>query len=265
MIRKITPDGEVTTLAGSGTGGSSDGKGSEASFRQPNGLTVDQDGNVYVADTYNYKIRKITSDGVVTTVAGSGLRGSSDGTAAEASFYYPNNLCVDAFNYIYVSDTKNNLIRKISPDGNVTTFAGNETQLSVDGYGTEASFDAPNAIIFDKNGDLVVSDTYGNLIRKIYIENKVTAVTNKAAASEISIYPMPALNYFTLSFNVPASTHVKMELLNVTGSIAQTNEANYTTGNQEMTILTDQLVSGMYITKLYLNGSVMSSKVVIEK
>ena len=265
VIRKITVDGEVTTLAGSGAEGSADGTGTAASFRHPNGLGVDQAGNVYVADTYNYKIRKITPQGVVSTIAGTGFNGKSDGIGTAASFYYPNNVCVDDLNYLYVSDTKNSLIRKISPDGEVTTFAGSGTLMSTDGYGTAASFFSPNAIIFDANGDLVVADTYGNLIRKIFIENKITAVSDKNVVSEVLIYPTPALNYFTITCNISNSENVKIELINVSGSIVLTNEVSSSNGYNKITISTDQLPSGLYIANLYVRGATISRKIIIGK
>jgi sugar lactone lactonase YvrE len=112
-IRKITPAGLVTTLAGS-TSGFADGNGIAAKFSYPNGLAVDSIGNVYVADSGNNKIRKITPDGVVSTLAGSGLRGSEDGIVTAASFNSPNGVALDSKGNIYVADINNKKIRKIT-------------------------------------------------------------------------------------------------------------------------------------------------------
>jgi len=125
-IRKITSAGVVTTFAGTaGVSGSADGTGTAASFNYPLGIAVDASGNVYVADQNNSTIRKITSAGVVTTFAGTaGVSGSADGTGAAASFYYPTGIAVDASGNVYVADTYNSTIRKITSAGVVTTFAG---------------------------------------------------------------------------------------------------------------------------------------------
>ena len=114
MIRKISPDGTVTTLAGKLTKGSDNGKGKGASFSHPDGLAVDRAGNVYVADVGNNKIRKITPRGVVTTVAGTGKHGAQNGPAHSATFYRPFALTIDKEGNLYVADYQNNLVRKIS-------------------------------------------------------------------------------------------------------------------------------------------------------
>jgi hypothetical protein len=132
LIRKIAPGGVVTTLAGSRTNidngqdnfGSTDGAGSVAQFRQPNGIAVGADGTVYVADTTNATIRKILPDGTTTTLAGSaGATGTADGTGAAARFNGPSGVGVDAAGNVYVADTFNSALRKITPAGVVTTIA----------------------------------------------------------------------------------------------------------------------------------------------
>jgi hypothetical protein len=122
LIRKITPAGWVTTLAGSGSAGSADGTGTAASFNLPVGVALDGSGNVYVADGVNNLIRKITSAGVVSTLAGSGSVGSADGTGTAASFNNPYGVAVDGSGNVYVADFGNHLIRKIA-----TTLASGST------------------------------------------------------------------------------------------------------------------------------------------
>ena len=173
-IRKITPSGLVSTLAGSGLSGSKDGKGSEASFNLPAGLAVDLNGNVYVADANNYKIRKITSDGFVSTLAGSGIKGSANGQGSLASFNLPVRLAVDASGYVYVSDKNNNKIRKITPNGTVSTLAGSGDFGDDDGLGTVATFYGPNGIVLDADGNIFVADGGNNKIRKILPSGMVT-------------------------------------------------------------------------------------------
>jgi sugar lactone lactonase YvrE len=124
-IRKITPAGVVSTLAGeAGQTGSTDGTGTAAHFAAPRGLAADADGNVYVADTDNHVIRKITREGIVTTLAGhAGDSGKADGTAGAARFSEPRGIAVDAAGNVYVADSGNGAVRQITPDGVVTTIA----------------------------------------------------------------------------------------------------------------------------------------------
>ncbi|HWK06764.1 MAG TPA: NHL repeat-containing protein [Puia sp.] len=166
-IRKITPAGVVTTLAGSGSAGAADGAGAAASFNLPAGVASDALGNVYVADQFNHKIRKITPAGVVTTLAGSGSAGAADGAGAAASFNFPAAIAVDASGNVYVADYGNSKIRKITAAGVVTTLAGNGAAGFADGAGAAASFHYPNGIAVDGPGNVYVADTYNQLIRKI--------------------------------------------------------------------------------------------------
>lgn len=166
-IRKISPTGVVTTFAGSGLAGSTDATGTSASFNRPYSLCLDAAGNIYVGELFNYKIRKITPAGVVTTFAGSGVSGSTNATGIGASFNYPNGLCMDALGNMYVADYFNNTIRKITPLGVVTTFAGSGVAGSTDAVGLAASFDGPSGICIDGSGNLYVSDFVNNKIRKI--------------------------------------------------------------------------------------------------
>jgi serine/threonine-protein kinase len=157
----------VTTLAGSGTLGALDGTGTAASFYQPTGVAVDVAGNVYVADSYNHKIRKITSAGVVTTLAGSGGVGAVDATGTAASFNYPRGITVDAAGNVYVADSFNHKIRKITSAGVVTTLAGSGVAGAVDATGTAASFSNPSGVTVDAAGNVYVADHFNNKIRKI--------------------------------------------------------------------------------------------------
>lgn len=129
-IRKVTPDSRVITFVGSDLKGFSDGNSKEARFNSLGGIAVDNVGNLYVTDSGNQRICKITSSGIVSTIAGSGTAGAVDGVGIEASFDYPKAIAIGKSGIIYISDSDNKRIRKINPDGNVSTFLDENTTTS---------------------------------------------------------------------------------------------------------------------------------------
>jgi sugar lactone lactonase YvrE len=196
IIRKMTPAGAVTILAGAGQRGSMDGAGNEAQFTDPFAVAVDNNGNVYVADTGNNVIRKVTSAGVVTTLAGlAGKSGSTDGTGSTARFGSrdggPIGLAVDDAGNVYVADSQNHTIRKVTAAGAVTTMAGNASIMSVmglpaggstDGTGSEARFNYPGGVAVDKAGNVYVADTLNHTVRKITPAGVVSTLAGLAGS-----------------------------------------------------------------------------------
>jgi len=174
-IRKISTDGNVTTLAGGGEG-FADGSGAAASFNTPSALALGPDGNLYVADTGNNRIRKIAPDGKVSTVAGNGTAGYVDGAAAQAQFNGPIGLAVSAGGDIYVADTYNDVIRMITTEGEVTTIAGGGRPGYADGEQKVALFDTPSGIIVVEDSSLIVADTGNRRLRKVTAEGNVTTL-----------------------------------------------------------------------------------------
>lgn len=177
-IRKITPAGIVSTLAGSGNIGATDGNGTAAEFHEPWGLCADSVGNVYVADTRNNLIRKIDLNGNVTTLAGTGNFGSSNGPALSSTFGNPTGIEIDENSgIIYIADHLTHIIRKIDPAGNVSTIAGTAFLIgTADGQGAAARFNRPYGLELDNNGDIIVADEWNHLIRRVTPNGFVTTI-----------------------------------------------------------------------------------------
>jgi sugar lactone lactonase YvrE len=181
-IRKITSGAEVSTYAGADEEGFADGDADTAQFREetslvadtegnvymaPSGIALDKQGNLYVADAGNYRIRKITPGGQVSSFAGSGISGHEDGDAGTARFDYPMDMVIDSAGNLYVLDISR--IRKVSPQGVVSTIAGS-TDGYADGDGVTAKFHTPAGLGIDAEGNIYVADTNNNRIRKISLQ-----------------------------------------------------------------------------------------------
>jgi glucose/arabinose dehydrogenase len=174
-IRKLTPQGEVTTFAG-GREGFADGAGASASFNTPSALAIDSAGNLYVADTGNNRVRKVTPEGAVTTLAGDGVAGFADGPAAQSRFDAPVGVAVGKDGAVYVADTYNDRIRVITKEGAVKTLAGSGSPAYADGASTSASFDTPCGVAVSEAGDVYVADTGNDRLRKITKDGQVTTL-----------------------------------------------------------------------------------------
>jgi len=183
VIRKITLDGDVTTFAGSGRPDDRDDRGTAAGFKQPAGLAIDEAGNLYVADTGNDKIRRITPDGTVSTVAGAGRPGLANGPAARALFSKPQGIAVDVRGVIFVADMGNHVVRRIE-NGVVTTIAGTGQPGYLDGTAVVAQFKQPSGLALEEDGSLVIADTKNNVIRRVIMNGSVTVTTIAGAIDE---------------------------------------------------------------------------------
>jgi DNA-binding beta-propeller fold protein YncE len=171
-IRKLDKKGNVTTIAGSGAIGLKDGKANEAAFDSPVGVAVDEEDNIYVADTYNDSIRKIDKAGNVTTIAGTGAPGYQDGEAHAAMFDTPSGIAVDKQGNIFVADTGNRAIRKITKQGEVTTIAGDSKDSGADETVRDLHYYQPVGLALTHDGFLFVTDANG-LVSRITPEGDI--------------------------------------------------------------------------------------------
>ena len=177
-IRKISPTGGVSTIAGGGAAGFADGQGTGAKFNYPVGLTVDALGNIYVCDSGNHRVRKITPGGLVSTLAGNGIAGNVNGNNTSAQFSGPDAIVIDASGNLFVGDYQNFNIRKITPTGVVTTFAGSGVAGFVNGTGTKAQFFYPQGMAIDAAGNIFISDSdYNDNIYYVRMVNKAGFVS----------------------------------------------------------------------------------------
>jgi ABC-type branched-subunit amino acid transport system substrate-binding protein len=213
-IRLITPDGMVSTLAGTGSPGYVDGPIATAQFNGPTGLAVDAAGNVYVADGGNQRIRIIQVDGTVTTLAGTGEPGYRDGPAAEAQFNTPFDVAASSTGVLYVADAGNDRIRAISPDGMVTTLAGSGRRGFRDGPPEQAEFNGPWKLTLADDGTLYVADGVAIFMRGNHAVRRVApdgTVSTVAGTGRPGLVDGPAVEagfYWPEDVDIDASGNI---------------------------------------------------------
>jgi len=178
-IRKVNTEGTITTIVGTGSQGYSGNGGPAigARLNKPNGLHIDGNGNIYIADTDNHRIRKIDTEGTITTIAGTGSQGYSGDNrpATGARLNKPNGLYIDKSGNMYIADTDNHRIRKVNTEGTITTIAGTGSQgySGDNGPATIAKLNNPNGLYIDGNGNMYIADTDNHCIRKVDAETEI--------------------------------------------------------------------------------------------
>ncbi len=192
-IRKITPTGQVSTLAGQLAAGFADGQGSSASFDHPVGLAIDTTGNLYVADANNKRIRKVTPGGLVSTVAGTGVAGFTDGPVAAATLDRPYGVAVAPDGTIYFTEMWGHLVRRVT-QGQVQTVAGTAgSQGARDGRGAAARFHSPLGLSVDAAGAVYVADGANDTLRKVLPDGTTTTVAGQAGTSGYGTGPVASV------------------------------------------------------------------------
>ena len=192
-VREVTPNGVITTVAGSralslGSGLGDNGPATSAFLDNPQGVAVDSAGNLYIADTYDSRIRKVTG-GIITTVAGNGSLGySGDGAAAtSAELFFPQGVAVDSAGNLYIADTFNNRVRMVASNGNIATVAGNGSAgYSGDsGPAATAQLNGPQGVAVDSAGNLYIADTGNGLVRKVTGSGTIATVAGNGMAESL--------------------------------------------------------------------------------
>ncbi|MFF2721305.1 RICIN domain-containing protein [Streptomyces sp. NPDC058011] len=187
-VRVITPDGKINTVAGTGTAGSSGdgGPAAKAQLNYPLGVAVDGTGALYISDHGNHRVRKIPADGKISTVAGTGVAGfkGDDGPAASAQLSGPYALAVSDADVLYITDGNNHRVRKVAADGSISTVAGKGTAgFSGDGGpATSAQLNLPLGVVVDSTGTLYISDYNNHRVRKVTPDGEITTLAGKGTA-----------------------------------------------------------------------------------
>jgi sugar lactone lactonase YvrE len=178
-VRKVSTSGTITTVAGNGTPGFSGdgGPAADASLNNPSAVAVDSAGNLYIADAHNHRVRKVSVSGTITTIAGTGGFGYSGdgGSATSAELYFPQGVAVDAAGNLFIADTNNDRVRKVSVSGTITTVAGNGSSGD-GGPAIDASLSFPQGVVVDAAGNLYIADTSNHRVRKVSVSGTITTI-----------------------------------------------------------------------------------------
>jgi sugar lactone lactonase YvrE len=242
-IRMVNTSGIISTIAGISTGGYSGdgGPATAAELAFPTGVTVGDSGNIYIADEENNAIRKINSAGIITTIAGNGIRGyyGDGGPATDAELNYPYSVICDKFGDVFIADNLNNVIRMVLPGGIITTYAGDSVKgFSGDGGpALAAEMHGPDELAFDASGNLYLADNSNNRIREI--TDNINAGINKLDLSEkTSIYPNPNNGVFTIIVkNEKLKMNNLVEIYNVLGEKVFQSNIQHSTFSIDLSFL----------------------------
>ena len=250
-IRHIDATGTTTTLAGSGVRGFLDGPAATARFLEPQGIALDAQGNLYIADRAAHRVRKLSPAGVVSTYAGSGTAGYVDGPAASARFNSPIGVAVDAAGTVYVMDRDNQRVRRITLDGQVSTVAGSGQAGYADGPAATAQFNRAYDLCVS-GSSLFIADANNHRIRQV-TNLPLAAATARPATTGLTLanYPNPFRQQTRLVGYAPQAGFLKVEVYNAVGKrVFQANEARATAGPFDFVFDANGLAPGLYFCRL---------------
>ena len=263
-IRKVDPGGNVTTLAGSGIRGYQDGPAATARFFDARGMTFDGAGNLLIADRAGHRIRMLTPAGVVSTVAGTGTAGFLDGPAAQARFNGPQGLAVDGAGNIYVSDTQNHRLRRIAPNGQVSTVAGSGAAGFADGPAATARFLNPYDLCWvAASATLYVAD-YGNHRVRRLTGLPLAARAGAAPAAPARLYPNPAREAVRLAWGPASAGPVRVTLRDALGRAVRSWTSEAVPGQFSPPLSLAGLPAGVYLCQLTGAGLTSTQRLCIE-
>ncbi|MVO11030.1 T9SS type A sorting domain-containing protein [Flavobacterium sp. TP390] len=225
-IKKIDSNGLVSNLVGSGVMGSLDGPAEIATFNFPSSIVEDSNGNLFICDQSNHKIRKVDTNGIVSTFAGSGVGGFQDGVGTAAKFYYPDEITIDSEDNIYVADYYNHRIRKITPLGVVSTLAGSVIG-NLDGIGSQARFNSPTGVCLDGLGNIIVTDYGNHRIKKILPSGQVITIAGNGSGDingdvAVAKFKNPTISTIDVSGTLFVTDYGnnKIKIIDTTGTVS---------------------------------------------
>lgn len=261
-VRKIDTSGIITTVAGGGSGGLGDGgPATAAKLSRPNGIAIDEVGNLFIIEYVGSRVRKVDMSGIITTVAGTGVHNYSgdDGPATLAELRSPMGVAVDRSGNLYIADAGNDRVRKVSISGVITTIAGDGTPgFSGDGgAATAAKLRRPTDVALDAAGRIYIADEENHRIRRIESTVSVGEMTNRS--NGISIYPNPSSGSFTVNINSAMNEPVTISISDITGrKVAEIHAATNTS-----TPIFLNRTTGIYLLTAVTAHHAWSEKIVV--
>ncbi|MFC2101350.1 T9SS type A sorting domain-containing protein, partial [Bacteroidota bacterium] len=260
-IRKITPSGNVSTIAGTGSSGFTNGPALTAKFDSPQGIRMDHYGKLYIADRDNHAIRTLFN-GVVSTLAGTGISGYVDTIASLAQFDGPHGIAIDSAGFVYIGDSENNVIRRIDTNGLVGTYAGTGVAGYLDGPAASAQFKLTKGIVLNRyETDIFICDRGNNRIRRLNFRQPL-GINNNNTIFHSSVYPIPASEIINIELKLNGNPrNIYLSLADITGRIIYSDLLFSVDDLNAYEINVNPLESGVYFLNIMGKDFRISKKI----